>query len=197
MDTQNLNQTPSQNSQNTKSKYWKFILGFLVLIFLAFFGYPFLRSIYYQVVANKTISDYKTWEAKYLDAIKNDIYGGKTPQETYEMFKATLQDGDILNAAKFYLRDEDRISAYKKFDQLQKDGKLNDWINNLPQWSQMKEVAYWDPDGKEFQYDYTQKDDYIFYDVAMQKDRVVPAGKYKASIIFELGDSKLWKINQL
>ena len=185
-----------QGQEKPKSKYWKFIVGFLVLMAIALFGFPLLKNLYYSIAVNKTISDYQSWESNYLNAVKNDTYGGKTPQETYEKFIAALKNNDILSAAKYYLRDEDKISAYKKFDDLQKNGKFEEWVSNLPAWSQMKEVEYWDPNGKEFQYTYTQREDYTIYDVAMQQNRTIKAGAYKSSIIFELSDSGLWKIFQ-
>jgi len=36
------------------------------------------------------------------DALRNDIYGGKTPEETLAMFVAALEEGDIDLASKYF-----------------------------------------------------------------------------------------------
>lgn len=191
-------ETPLISAPEPKSKYWKFVLWFLVIIVAAFILYPALNYFYDSYRANKSIKDYQQWEKEYLEAQKNDTFGGKTPQETYEKFVATLKKGDILEAAKYYFDDQDRINAYKRFLKMQNDGTLSEWMANLPQWNQLKEVDYWDKDGKRFIFDYVQKEDYTFFDVALDKNRTIPAGKYQGYLIFQLNTlANIWKIYNL
>jgi len=182
-----------------KKSYWKFTLSFLAVMFVALFGYPIVKNVYYSYVAENSINDTLQMQAQYLDALKSDTFGGKTPQETYEKFVATLKNGNILDAAKFYMRDEDRISAYKKFDDMQKSGSLENWIAELPNWSVMKEVEYWDPDGKEFQYEKFREKDVVIDDLLIKGEKItLPAGEYTGAIIFEINKSaNIWKIYEL
>lgn len=203
MDNQNLNSIQPGNKSEKPGfwkRYWKFIFGFFGIILAVFVGFPIAFNYYQDYKVKKGFEDYFQAEKGYLDALKNDTYGGKTPQETYEMFVETLKRNEILDAAKFYMRDEDRISAYKKFDKMQKDGSLAKWIAELPNWSQMKEVEYWDPDGKEFNYKYIQKEDEIvkIRDGNDFIERKYPAGEYQARIIFSFNKSaNIWKIYEL
>ncbi len=209
MDTPNFQfpQIPSPQTPRTpeeikkpKKTYWKFIFGFLGIILAVFVGYPVTKTIYDSYWADKAIKDYWKWEQEYKEALKNDTYGGKTPQETYEKFVETLKKGEILDAAKYYLRDEDRITAYKKFEKMQNEGILPDWVNKLPKWSEMKEVEYWSSTGKKFVYEYIQAKDEVvkIRDGDSFIEHKYPAGKYQADIIFEINQSaNIWKIYEL
>ncbi len=192
--SQNLLQSPKPS----KSKYWKFIIGFLAIVLVVFIGFPLAREFYYSLFANRAISNYFKFEKEYLAALKNDTFGGKTPQETYEMFLDTLRKGDILSAAKFYYYDEDKVRMYKKFEELQKQGKLEEWIDDQPKWKNMKEIDFWSKDGKAFEYEYTQKLDEVMK-LADGKGGIIehnyPAGKYKGEYIFMLNKSaNIWKV---
>ncbi len=45
-------------------------------------------------------------EKEYIAAMTADTYGGKTPQETLDLFVAALEKGDIELASKYFLLDE-------------------------------------------------------------------------------------------
>lgn len=49
---------------------------------------------------------YEEMERKYIKAMTEDTYGGKTPQETLDMFVAALRAGDIDLASKYFMIDE-------------------------------------------------------------------------------------------
>lgn len=189
----------SDTAVKPKKSFWKFVFGFLGIILAVFVGYPVTKTIYDSYWADKAIKDYWKWEQEYKDALKNDTYGGKTPQETYEKFVETLKKGEILDAAKYYLRDEDRISAYKKFEKMQNEGNLTDWVAELPNWSEMKEVEYWSSTGKKFVYEKFREKEEIIDDLLMKGEKIIlPAGKYQADIIFEINQSaNIWKIYDL
>lgn len=193
-------QNQQKDPEITKSKkiYWKFVLKFLGIILVVFIAFPIAFNYYQDYKVKKGFKDYFQAEKEYLEALKNDTFGGKTPQETYEKFIETLKTGNILDSAKFYFYDEEKIKAYQRFEQMQKDGSLANWIAELPNWSELKEVDYWDKDGKEFNYEYIQKEDYIFYEPGTQSTSTVVAGKYQARIIFEISrPNEIWKIYEL
>lgn len=195
-------QNQQKDPEITKSKkiYWKFVLKFLGIILVVFIAFPIAFNYYQDYKVKKGFKDYFQAEKEYLEALKNDTFGGKTPQETYEKFIETLKTGNILDSAKFYFYDEEKIKAYQRFEQMQKDGSLANWIAELPNWSELKEVDYWDKDGKEFDYEYIQEKDEIvkIRDGNDFIERKYPAGKYQARIIFEISrPNEIWKIYEL
>ncbi len=50
---------------------------------------------------------YKEWRAErvYIEAMTADTYGGKTPEETINLFKAALEKGDVELASKYFMFD--------------------------------------------------------------------------------------------
>ena len=46
--------------------------------------------------------NYSNWENDYKSAMTADTYGGKTPQETLDLFVAALKKGDLELASKYF-----------------------------------------------------------------------------------------------
>lgn len=71
----------------------------------------------------KTIDDYEA-------AMKADIYGGKTPEETLSMFIDALRNGDAELAAKYTLLDAEdpglREGWVAEIEKKKNDGRLNE-----------------------------------------------------------------------
>ncbi|MDI6717482.1 MAG: hypothetical protein QMD86_00290 [Patescibacteria group bacterium] len=196
MEISNNNQNEQLNPNSSKKSYLKFVLGFFGIVAAVFIGTPLAINIYNNYKDKHRFDDYFQAEKEYLDALKNDTYGGKTPQETYEMFVKTIKTNNILEAAKFYYGDN-TVSAYKRFKKMQDDGSLENWINELPKWGNMKEVEYWDSNGKEFEYEYVQKKEELIHDLS-GLDIKIPVGQRIKSIIFQQSKSaNIWKIYEL
>ena len=198
MNTEQQNQI---SAGKPKSKYWKFVFGFLGIIVLVLVGYPLVRDTYYSYKVNRTFKNYQEFETQYFEALRNDTYGGETPQETYEMFIDTLKKGDILNAAKFtYYTDEARIVFYKKLKKLQDEERIEEWVDELPKWEDMKEeeYEYWDKSVsiKNFEYERYRKKEEILEDPFIEGEKIIlPAGEYTQAIIFMFSKSaNIWKI---
>lgn len=94
-----------------KNKYWKFVIGFLGIIILFGGGY----FIWDNYLSPKAVSNRETeqnyqkfldWQKNYENAMKNDIYGGKTPEETLKMFIDALKKGDVELASKYFMFNE-------------------------------------------------------------------------------------------
>ncbi len=49
---------------------------------------------------------YLAWQKNYESAMKADIYGGKTPEETLKMFIDALKKGDVELASKYFAIEE-------------------------------------------------------------------------------------------
>ena len=97
---------------NQKTKFWKFVIGFLAIVLLAAGGF-FVWNKYFSPqakLARQTQENYQKyldWQAKYEKAMREDTYGGKTPEETLNMFIDALKKGDIELASKYFMLDDD------------------------------------------------------------------------------------------
>jgi len=194
-------QNPESSSNNSsfssvqKKSYWKFVFWFLAIVVVAAIGYPIARGLYKDYIANKG-GDYFAAEQDYLDAVRNDKYGGKTPKETYFMYLDALKKGDLVLASKYFAGVEGPPRAYKWLTRLQREGFLSQYVEHLPSdWSKMKEVEYWDKDGKEFVFDYIQEKDYTHYSPTLNETTTITAGKHQSSIIFIFNNlANIWKL---
>ncbi len=126
----------NQNNKKFKSKYWKFVAGFFILIFLAIAGYAVWNKYFGSEARairakQKQIQFTLDAQKKYEEAMKNDTYGGKTPEETLQMFTGALKKGDIDLASKYFVLREDGSVDPKWVEGLGKektDGRLQQII---------------------------------------------------------------------
>jgi hypothetical protein len=86
--------------------FWKFLLVFLFLIALAF-GIIFAIQIYKQNDINNKLDEMekknKEDQDRALQLIMADTYGGKTPQETLQMYITAVEKGDYALASKYFI----------------------------------------------------------------------------------------------
>ena len=61
---------------------------------------------------------------------REDVYGGKTPEETWAMFLDALKKGDIDLASKYY-DVEHQGKAKEWLEGLKKNDEINGWIKDL------------------------------------------------------------------
>jgi hypothetical protein len=106
---------------NKKLKKW------LPIIIIGFVAVLAASTLFSKYVWNGLVTRYKTKVFlnniyKKEQAYKKDTYGGKTPQETYQMFLNALKAKDIELASKYFvLEEQDR---YKKaLQEVDKSGK--------------------------------------------------------------------------
>lgn len=134
----------------SKNKYWKFIAAFLGICFLVGAGF-FIWSKYLspeaksEMLRQKQSRQYLDWEQKYQSAMKNDVYGGKTPEETLTMFSDALEKGDIELASKYFVLREDGSVDPKWFDGLNKErenGNLERIYNTISKMEYDKDSSY-------------------------------------------------------
>lgn len=81
--------------------------------------------------AEANYQKYLDWQKNYEAAMTADTYGGKTPQETLNLFVDALKKGDTELASKYFLIDEKTPQSLWKegLDQKKADGKLQEVIN--------------------------------------------------------------------
>ena len=91
--------------------YRKFVTAFLAIVLVAGGGY-FVWDRYFSEMgkARRMAAEqeraYAKAEQAYVEAMTADTYGGKTPQETLNLFAAALRAGDVDHASKYFLISE-------------------------------------------------------------------------------------------
>ncbi len=115
-----------------------FYISLIILFILAAIGWLGYVYIYpdYQFWKFKQSYD-KTMQA-YADMLKNDTYGGKTPEETYNLYIAALQRGDTDAASKYFYW-EYQNQEKQDLDAKKQNGELGKYIESLPEWKKLKE----------------------------------------------------------
>ena len=176
---------------------------FLIIIGVAviYSGYVlFGSSIYNYYEGWKIGRAYHKFEQGFTDYLKSDTYGGATPEETYKLFVETLKSGDIESASKYFYW-EHQVPEQKKLQKMKDEGKLEEYINGLPDWGQMKEEEYWDKDGKMFSWIEVSEEP-VSVRLPLGGDRyqeeILEPGEYKQEITFWSNQrANIWKIYSL
>jgi len=144
---------PNQPKKKLKPKH---ILGIVILVLVIFIiglfawagGFEALKQSYKMWSDSK-----KAYEAtkkfeeglkQYYKVLEEDTYGGKTPQETLDMFISALEKGDIDLAAKYFALD-DNLSRKEWEDGLKKakeEGEIPGILLILKEMQPAKEDHY-------------------------------------------------------
>ena len=126
---ENQNQNNQINEINKpKSKFWKFaliflgiVIGILVLYVAGLWGwrkYEWNQSIKRGEIAEENLK--KLMREDYEQAMA-DTYGGKTPQETLQMYIDAVEKGDYELASKYFIGDKQE----KELNSLQNSKREN------------------------------------------------------------------------
>ena len=99
------------------------ILSVIFLVYLAFI----IPDIYKSYKWQKSVERFQESIEK---PFKEDIYGGKTPEETWQMFLSALEKGDIELASKYY-DVEHQGEARKWLEELKEKGELAQTIEEM------------------------------------------------------------------
>jgi len=127
------------NQPKRKRVFLFIIIGLAVLLiglFLYVGGYKMLKQVYddwnTSRKAHEAIQKYNEFLDQYYKTLAEDTYGGKTPQETLNMFIDALEKGDIDLASKYFALD-DNLSRKKWEDALkvEKDSNRLSTVANL------------------------------------------------------------------
>ncbi len=174
----------------TKKKIWPIVVATVVLLLLI--GGWFVWNNYLSPNAQRqrqlqeNIDKYNSFISTFEAAMKADTYGGKTPQETLNMFIDALKKGDIDLASKYFILDTNVNSpdylTRKKWEDGLNDPSLKSSLNGIAD-KLLKAV----PDIKNIS---TQND----YKFAVFKDN----GDLDIYINMELNKySNVWKIESM
>ncbi len=142
------NQKNNADAGKRKSKFWKFALTFLAIFILIDGGYfvwdrYFSPAARYQRETQKNYEKYLDWQADYEKAMREDTYGGKTPEETLNMFIEALKKEDVELASRYFMLDENGEVSKKWIDLLDKvkqEGNLKKMANDIEKYDEAKET---------------------------------------------------------
>jgi hypothetical protein len=98
------------DTDKPRRKYWKFVAAFLAMIFLAFGVVIALRVHETSKLAKeqaekaiKLVEQLKREQEAFYQKQLADTYGGKTPQETLQMYIDAVEKGDYELASKYFV----------------------------------------------------------------------------------------------
>jgi hypothetical protein len=109
MEEQNQNQGQNQAAGASKKKVWVIVAAVAALVVVI--GGIFIWENYFSADAKRSRQlreNYNKAEAAmsaFEKAMREDTYGGKTPQETLDMFIDALKKGDVELASKYFMLD--------------------------------------------------------------------------------------------
>jgi len=75
------------------------------------------------------------------EMFSEDIDGGETPEQTFNLFVDALKNNDVDLAVKYFVLDvERRQKYYDEFNALKQEGKLEAYVEGLPKWEEFEQV---------------------------------------------------------
>lgn len=193
---------PSQ----VKSRLKKTVRALVIAVVLLY-GWALLTSLlgpkYIAYVRNLQEARYLKEYRKYLDILKADTYGGKTPEETFDLFLYALKKGDTELASKYYVLEKQKAALDDFRIELQKEGNLNKSAAYFTDVKTKGVKVCHDLDNPEkagcnFEYEYTTTEDQTVQ-LGNTKDKLfIPRGSERVKITdLKLNQyTKIWKIVQ-
>ena len=202
MEESNIKSKKPQVNQKLKRftiKFAKIVIGGYVVLTLL----GLLVPKYQQYKINKAQERLDKLQEEYINKQKQDIYGGKTPEETIDMLIEALKQNNPDLASRYYvLRNQQK--AKKEFeDELNKNGNLNasaEYFKEVKEKGEKVCKDIYNPTvgGCTFSYVYTTKEDKITVINGSNNKLFIPKGsKRKKFIDIELNPyTNIWKIVQ-
>ena len=177
----------------TKLKSWYGVVFLILLaggvLWFVLNGMPYISNLRANWEAQRLQDQ---WEKPY----REDTYGGKTPEETYDMFLDALRKGDTTLASRYFVIDEQE-KWQKTLEQYKVQSLISGFVNEL---EGVKKI--WRKSDKSnenvtsFIYTNTISEDKI---VEFEGEKItIPSGNYANETIFEFNIyTKVWKISFL
>jgi len=183
-------------------RFFRFLIIFILACVIFYLGgeagYQ-TKLILEQWKINK---DLEQFNKAIEEMFREDIYGGKTPEETFNLFVEALKKEDIDLAVKYIVLDAERRERYwQEFNGMKEKGELKKYIESWPKWEDWEEVRdeYNDWEERaEVWYAETLEEPMIIYDPYLKKETEIQPGTYlQQDIIFIKNINDIWKISNL
>lgn len=179
-------------SDHPGRRYWKFAVVFLAII-VVFGGGLFVWGRYFSPEAKslreteKSYQKYLDWEKEFERLMREDTYGGKTPEETLTMFVDALKKGDVELASKYFAYETGGPDAFnrKKWLEALSTAKQEGGLTNLTETlKQVRPVGY--------------SDSYTWYKKSFSFESLDDKGVVKVFVELVFNHlSSVWKIESL
>ncbi len=189
--------SPASGAENRKS-FFKHWTGVLVLVILA--GLVIWGLLNLPQILNAVQGKYTAWKTQRQIAAlekpyKTDKIGGRTPEETFDMFISALKKGDVDLASKYFvLKKQDEWE--KTLREYQKGNILENFLKELEdqrkKWERSKKDI---SNSIEFYYTTTIEENSQVEFNGQKLD--IPAGEYTNTTRFEKYPTGVWKIDLL
>jgi hypothetical protein len=175
-----------------------------ILYFLGVYGYR-IQNYFIEKSQEEYLANIERNKAALLEMQKNDTYGGKTPEETLDLYISALKAGDIELASKYSeisvekskLQDEE-LRAYK--EALERDGDLHVVLGNMNNIVKKGKKNIWSDTKVSFVYSYITKEQSTSTSVVSGEEiiTVYPKGiEEHVGVSLRLNPyTKVWKIIQ-
>lgn len=102
-------------------KIVKMLIVVIIFIVIAVLGYLAGGIVKYKIDVRKVDKSVEHFQDSLEEPYKKDIYGGKTPEETWAMYIDALKKGDIEMASKYFA-----VNDQNKIKQALLEGKRED-----------------------------------------------------------------------
>lgn len=179
------------------------IFVFAVIVF--YLGCEAGYQTKYQLEKWKIVKTAENFNKAIVKMFQDDIFGGKTPEETFNMFVDALKNEDVNLAVKYFVLDSDRRARYQKeFEDLKTQGKLEEYAMAWPKWEEFKQIKDKDNDWENratIEHTYYRSEQ----EVVNLSDgsggyisTILPVGDYvDYAPIFRKNTNNIWKIESL
>jgi hypothetical protein len=172
---------------------------FFLWAFVALFSYTVYALIwneYGRLRINLLEYSIRKAEETARDLRAKDTYGGKTPQETYEMYLDALKKGDIELASRYYVR-KYQESGRKSLQRLKEIGSYERWVASRPEWNNFIEISKGAlPNKRWYEYPVIFTEPIVMSRSDGSTYTLGPERSGTSTMIFELiPESGIWKID--
>ncbi|OGF87229.1 hypothetical protein A3B19_03275 [Candidatus Giovannonibacteria bacterium RIFCSPLOWO2_01_FULL_46_32] len=173
---------------------FRYKIGLVVLVAVLGTAALYIPSWWQKYQVDKAISELQR-------PYREDIYGGKTPEETFDMFLEELKNGDLAAASKFFVLKKQE-EYLEKFEKMKEDGilakKIAEWESARKEWTKVVDTYNNWKTHATVRYKYEQLKAIEIFDKLSNKKEILPAGIYTSEIIFDLNElTSVWKITLL
>jgi hypothetical protein len=153
-----------------RKKILKILTSIIIVFFVFYLGVVISYNLFYYLEVRKEERFQQRREKAIKEFFMADTYGGKTPQETLNLFIEALKKGDIDLAVK-YVKYTEREKAKKELEEIESKEMLDKALERL---SKLELVPYsgefaWMNDYYA-QFILTNKDNLVTYSVGMEKN---------------------------
>ena len=180
-------------------KIIKFAGIFILALFVLYLGAEAGFQVKYELELRKNDKAMEKFNKAVEDMFKADIDGGKTPEETFNLFVIALKNEDVNLAVKYIVLDAERRQRYwDEFNEMKQEGKLKEYIEGWPKWEEFEQVkdSYNDWESRAtVEHGIEVKEPRKVYDQVLKIETVIQPGIYMDySIILIKNQNNIWKI---